>query len=95
MILHYQKLSFAGLVLAFLLIFASCEDTFGIESILGNRQETTSFQGQVVLMDAIRDRLQVSDISLYDNICHIQFVGGSIASLNRDYFPLKIGRAHV
>lgn len=87
---HHPKLSFVGLAFAFLLIFASCEDTFGIESIFGDKQGVNSFQGQVTLMDAIQRRRQISNVSVYDNTCHIKFVGGTTASLRCDLFPIVL-----
>lgn len=87
MTLLRHNLSFTGVIVAFLLTFASCEDTFGIESVF-KKQDSSSFQGQAILMDAIQSRLQIIDLSIYDHACHIQFAGNKTAVIYCDYYPL-------
>jgi UDP-2,3-diacylglucosamine pyrophosphatase LpxH len=77
------------------LFLVSCEDSFGIESSFGVETDitvkmgTTSYspQEQELLIEAVRSRLQVADIVLYNGIYFIELHGGQTAHMDGKVFP--------
>ena len=77
------------------LFLVSCEDSFGIESSFGVETDitvkmgTTSYspQEQELLIEAVRSRLQVADIVLYNGIYFIELHGGQPAHMDGKVFP--------
>ena len=81
---------------SFLVLFSSCEKTYGIEMAPGGEttisievgQTTYSPQEQDVVMEAIQSRRQISRASLYDEVYSVSFTGNKTAHLRFDIFPL-------
>lgn len=74
---------------------ASCEKTYGIESSFGIEttisigvgQAAYSPREQDVIVEAIQMRRQISDVTVYNNVCTVTFQGGKTAHLRFDIFP--------
>ena len=64
-----------------LILFSSCENTFGIETGEGSKMAFTVSVGkpsykpqdQSILMDGLRDRKQIAEMMDYNGVCTISF----------------------
>ena len=76
-------------------LFSSCENTYGIETLEGGETAITISAGkpslkpqdQSVLMDQLRDKRQIVDVTDYNGVCTISFNGGSSARILESCFP--------
>lgn len=77
-----------------LLVFASCQESFGIENVFDTLslkvigQNAFSPQEQDVLMEEIQNRHQISEANVYNDVLTISFSGGKTIHIRSDYFPL-------
>ena len=78
-----------------LVLFSSCEDTYGIEAVLGTETTISIHVGQAafspndqgVLLEQLQKRLQVSNVSDSDGVCTVSFHGSTSAHILKEYFP--------
>ena len=76
-------------------LFSSCENTYGIETSEGGETAITISAGkpslkpqdQSVLMDQLRDKRQIVDVTDYNGVCTISFNGGPSARILESCFP--------
>lgn len=76
-------------------LFSSCENTYGIETSEGGETAITVSAGkpslkpqdQSVMMDQLRDKRQIVDVTDYNGVCTISFNGGPSARILESCFP--------
>ena len=79
-----------------LVLFSSCENTYGIETSEGIETAVSVSAGkpsykpqdQSVLMDGLRDRRQIANMTDYNGVCTISFHDGPTAHILESCFPL-------